>query len=58
MEAVATIINVGLVTIAVVFRNRTSSGLLAVALVQSTTLVFTLRALVLAAAEVGSDMQG
>lgn len=47
-----TIINVGLVTIAVVFRKGTSSGLLAVALVQSTSLVFTLSFVVLAAAEV------
>ncbi|KAK9899697.1 P-loop containing nucleoside triphosphate hydrolase protein [Cystobasidium minutum MCA 4210] len=48
---VVTIINVGLVTVAVAFRSKTSSGLLAVALVQATSLVFTLSFVVLAAAE-------
>lgn len=51
-----TIINVGLVTVAVASRNNTSSGLLAVALVQSTSLVFTLSFVVLAAAEVRGDV--
>lgn len=53
-----TIINVGLVTVAVVFRNKTSSGLLAVALVQATSLVFTLTFVVLAAAEVSISRIG
>jgi hypothetical protein len=52
MGLVVTIINVLLVLIAVINRSSTSAGLLAVALVQATSLVFTLNLTIVSAAEV------
>ena len=49
---VVTVINALLVTLAVLFREKTNAGLLAAALVQATSLVWSLNQVISSAAEV------